>query len=865
MFRKEFSDDKKNSLREKLPSGRGARGVWPWLFLMAWRDSRRNKSRLLLFISSIILGIAALVAIYSLGDNLKKDIDNQAAGLLGADLQISTNKPVTDTIKQLLDSIGENRSEERSFASMVLFPKSQGTRLVQVKALQGVFPYYGELETEPATAGKGFRNAQAALVDKTLMLQYDAKVGDSVKVGSVTFVIAGTLLKAPGQTGLSTSVAPTVYIPLTYLEQTGLSQKGSRINYKFYYQIAKGVNIDALTKKLEPRLDKEGLNYETVETQKQQTGRSFSDLTSFLSLVGFIALLLGCVGVASAIHIYVREKISSIAILRCLGVKAKEAFLIYLIQIVGIGFIGAVAGSLLGSVIQQFLPHVLKEFVSVEITTGISWRAIGQGIVLGVIISLLFALLPLISLRKISPLNTLRVSFSDDTKGKDPLKWLVYFLILLFIVGFTYLQLHDFKKALYFTIGVLVAFIVLVAMAQLLMYLVRKFFPSSWSYLWRQGLANLFRPNNQTIILIVSIGLGTAFICTLFSVQSLLLSRVTLSASGNQPNMVLFDIQSGQRDPVAAIARQHHLPIIQQVPIINMRLVAVNNRTSTTSQSDTVNNFGGRIFSREYRVTYRDSLTASEKITDGKWSGNIDATGTIYVSLEQGWAKRQKLKLGDTLVFNVQGTPVSTIIGSFREVDWNRIQTNFLVVFPKGVLEDAPQFHVLLTRVASEQASARFQQAIVRRFPNVSIIDLALILKTLDEILEKISFVIRFMAGFSILTGIIVLIASVLISKYQRIRESVLLRTLGANRKQILVITGLEYFFLGALASATGILLSLAGTWALAKYTFKTPFIVNMLPLLIVFVLICLLTIIIGLLNSRGVLKKSPLEILRGE
>jgi putative ABC transport system permease protein len=337
---------------------------------MAWRDSRRNRSRLLLFISSIILGIAALVAIYSLGDNVRKDIDAQAAGLIGAD-----------------------------FASMVYFPKSEGTRLVQIRALKGEFPYYGALETAPAEAGKSFRTTQAALVDKTLMLQYNAKVGDSIKVGNVSFLIAGTLLKGPGQTGLSTSVAPPVYIPLDYLEQTGLSQKGSRINYRFYYKYDKGVNIQQLVKSIEPRLDKEGFNYNTIESQKENTGRSFADLTNFLSLVGFIALLLGCIGVASAIHIYIKEKVSSIAILRCLGVKAKQAFLIYLIQIVGIGLVGALAGAVLGTVIQQFLPLVLKDFIAVEITTGISWVAIAQGIALGVFISLLFALLPLYASR----------------------------------------------------------------------------------------------------------------------------------------------------------------------------------------------------------------------------------------------------------------------------------------------------------------------------------------------------------------------------------------------------------------------------------------------------------------------------------
>jgi putative ABC transport system permease protein len=830
---------------------------------MAWRDSRRNISRLLLFISSIVLGIAALVAIYSLGDNVRKDVDVQAASLIGADLEISSNKPVESSMQRLLDSLGDRRSEERYFASMILFTKNQGTRLVQVRALQGEFPYYGELETAPQQAGKSFRNRKAALVDKTLMLQYNAKPGDSIKVGEVTFEIAGTLLKAPGQTGLSSSVAPAVYIPLSYLEQTGLSQKGSRINYRFYYKYDKPVNIQQLVKRIEPRLLKEGLNYETVESQKEDTGRSFNDLSNFLSLVGFIALLLGCIGVASAIHIYIKEKIPTIAILRCLGAKSMQAFLIYLIQIVSIGFIGAVIGAVLGTVVQQFLPLVLKDLIAVEITTAISWKAIGEGIALGVFISLLFALLPLISLRKISPLNTLRISFNETSIIKDKAKWLVYALILLFIVCFTYLQLNSWVRSLFFTAGVIVAFLILVLIAMLMMWLVRKFFPSSWSYLWRQGLANLYRPNNQTIILIVSIGLGTAFICILFSVESILLNRITLSASGNQPNMVLFDIQSQQKQQVATLAMQHGLPVIQEVPIVNMRLDEINGKSAINlTGADSLNARG--LFSREYRVTYRDSLTASEKITKGKWTGTT-ANGTIYISLEQGWARRQKIAIGDTLIFNVQGSLVTTVVGSFREVDWNRIQTNFLVVFPKGVLEDAPQFHVLLTRVNDEQSSAHFQQAVVRQFANVSVIDLGLVLKTLDDILQRIGFVIKFMAGFSIVTGLVVLVASVLISKYQRIRESVLLRTLGASRKQILVITALEYLFLGALASATGILLSLAGSWALAKYLFKTSFTAEPLPLLIVFVSICLLTVIIGLMNSRAVLGKPPLEVLRKE
>jgi len=833
---------------------------------MAWRDSRRNRSRLLLFVSSIILGIAALVAIYSLGYNMQQEIDNQAASLLGADLEISSNKEVSPAIQKMADSLGDQRSEERSFTSMIYFPKTSASRLVQVRALNGSYPYYGDLETLPETAARAFRKGQAALVDQTLMLQYNAKAGDSVKVGNTAFVIAGSLQSAPGQTGLSASVAPIVYIPLPYLQQTGLSQKGSRISYKYFFKFNKAINMEALVERIKPRLEKEGLNYDTVESQKEDTNRSLRDLTQFLALVSFIALLLGCIGVASAIHIYVREKIGAVAILRCLGAQGRQAFLIYLLQIVVVGFIGSVMGAGLGTIIQQFLPLVLKDFLPVAISTAISWKAIAQGIALGIIISFLFALLPLISIRNVSPLNTLRLSIQPLSLFKDPVKWLVYGGILLFVFGFSYLQLNEWRKALFFSLGVIIAFLILVGMAALLMRAVRRFFPYSWSYLWRQGLANLFRPNNQTTILIVAIGLGTALICTLFSIQSILLNRVNLSASGNQPNTVLFDIQTAQKEKVLALAKGQGLPVNGTVPIVNMRLEGINQITAQALENDSTIKMQKWVFSREYRVTFRDTLSISEKLTKGKWTGNIDKeTGTVYISVEERFAKRNSVDIGDTMVFNVQGSLVPTIVGSLREVDWNRIQTNFLVVFPKGVLEEAPQFHVLLTRVANKEASARFQQAVVQQFPNVSIIDLGLVLSVLDKLLHKVGFVIRFMAGFSIITGLVVLIASVLISKYQRMQETVLLRTLGASRRQIFYITALEYFFLGALAAITGIALSLAGSWMLAKFSFETSFSPQWFYLFLVFLSICGLTVFIGLANSRAVVRRPPLEILREE
>jgi putative ABC transport system permease protein len=837
-----------------------------WLLIMAWRDSRRNRSRLFLFISSIILGIAALVATFSFGYNLQQDIDKQAKTLVGADLVIESNKKVNDRTEKLLDTLGDKQSQERTFASMVYFTKNNGTRLVQVRALQGEYPYYGSLETMPSTAGKNFRNERKALVDKTLMLQFDAKPGDSIQVGDVTFEIAGALNKAPGRTGLSTTVAPPVYIPLQYLEQTGLLQKGSRVSYNYYYKYDGEVDIEKIISSIEPRLQEAGLDYDTVDERKRNTGRSFEDFTQFLTLISFIALLLGCIGVASSIHIYIREKISSIAILRCLGVNSAQAFLIYLIQIACIGLAGAVIGATLGTVIQKILPTVFKDFLPVEITMVISWRAIIQGIALGVMISVLFGLLPLVSVRNISPLYTLRLSFETVRPLRDPLKWLIWLFIFLFVAGFTWWQIESPGQALVFTFSILAAFMLLAAVAKLQMALVRRFFPSSWNYLWRQGFANLYRPNNQTLILVITIGLGALFIGTLYFIQSILVNRVSLSASGNQPNMVLFDIQSSQKEEVTALAKNFRLPLIQQVPIVTMRVEEINGKTAEEAKKDTAFKVSRRAFDGEFRVTYRDTLTDSEKLKTGKLGAPVKSPGDmIYISMEERYAQRINVKIGDSILFNVQGALVPTVIGSLREVDWNRVQTNFRVVFPSGVLEKAPQFHVLVTRVSSPQESAKFQQAAVRSFPNVSIIDLGLILSVLDDVLSKIAFVIRFMAAFSIITGVVVLIASVLISKYQRIQESVLLRTLGASRKQILVINALEYFFLGGLAAATGILLSLAGSWALAKYRFESSFTPQWWPVAILFLSISLLTVLIGLINSRSILNKPPLEVLRRE
>lgn len=839
-----------------------------WLLKMAWRDSRRNRARLLLFISSIIVGIAALVAINSFSENLQKDINGEAKNLLGADLQIESNRPAADSIQSFFDTLGGERASSVNFISMVFFPESEGTRLADIRALEGAYPFYGTMLTEPASAFQTFQSGKKALVDKTLMYSYNLQPGDSIKVGEVVFEIEGQLNSTPGRAGVASTVAPVVIIPQQYLGATELIQLGSRVDYNYYVKYSPETDVEALVETHKERFRELGLRFDTVEERKEDIGEAFSNMATFLNLVGFIALLLGCIGVASSVHIYIKDKLSTVAVLRCLGASGRQAFLIYLLQILFMGLLGAIIGAILGSLLQLILPMILSDFLPINnVSKDLSLTAVFQGIITGLGIAVLFALIPLLSIRRISPLRSLRASFDGDTVGRDYLQWGVYGLIFLFVLGFSFVQTGGAREAIFFPISIVVAFLILAGMARLVMVLVKRFFPSNWSYVWRQSLANLFRPNNQTLILIVSIGLGTGLISTLFFTQDLLLEQVKLSGSGDRPNMILWDIQSPQKEAVTQLSQDYDLPLMQQVPIVTMSLDNINGITKSMNLKDTARENGIRrwVFNREYRVTYRDTLIDSETIKDGEWHGDKPDDGKVYVSIADNIADDMNAEVGTKLVFNVQGTLVETEVSSIREVDFNRVQTNFMVVFPNDVLEQAPQFHVIVSKVESVEQSARFQQALVKQFPNVSVIDLTQILQTVDDVLGKVSFVIRFMALFSILTGLLVLISSVILSKYQRIQESVLLRTIGASRSQILWINALEYLLLGSLATLTGILLSIVGSWLLAKFSFQIPFSINAIPPIVTFITITGLTILIGLFNSREIVSKPPLEVLRKE
>ena len=835
-----------------------------WLLKMALRDGRSSGPKLLLFMASIVLGIAAVVAIQSFGENLKENISQQSREMMGADYIIDSDNPPNEKVQGIIDSLGGPAAQEINFASMVAF-ESGGTKLARVKGIKGDWPIYGTVETDPAEAAQSFLDKGGALVDATLMLQFNLKPGDSIKVGRIKLPITGKLISVPGRSAIATSVAPPVFIPYRFLEETGLIQTGSRVEYEYYFRAEPGMSMHKLSKELDPVLDAEGADLDTHSSTSDRIGDNYQTFGSFLNLVAFIALLLGCVGIASSINIYIRGKLRSVAVLRCVGATRRQTFIIYLIQVAGMGLLGGILGSFLGIVMQHLFPILVREFLPVEVAIKLSWPSIFMGILLGVVMSVMFAMIPLLGIWYVSPLQALRISDEEPAASRRA-RFIVLGGILVFIFIFSLWLLEEWVYALSFVGGLVVSFAILAGVAVMLMRLIKRFFPTSLGFVARQSLLNLFRPHNQTLTLVLTIGMGAFLLSTLYFTRDYLLEKVDFGGNESAANMILLDVQSGQKQAVAKTLRANELPVKEQIPIVTMKVKGIKGVSARELEKDTASELNDWVLHHEFRVTYRDSLIGSEVIASGDWVPEASADERpIPVSVSESFAEDALVEVGDALTFDVQGVRMKVRVASIRKVDWTRMQMNFSLVFPKGVLEDAPQFHVITTSVPDASASAQIQQELVRKFPNVSIFDLRQMLTMVEDILNKISWVISFMAFFSILTGIIVLIGAVRTSKYQRIRESVLLRTIGARAKQILRITALEYFYLGILGTLTGLLLGVVSSGLLAWLVFDAVFAPSLLPFIVMIPGITALVVIIGLSNSQAVIKSPPLKVLRKE
>jgi len=845
---------------------------WRFIARLAWRESRTARRQLLLYMSSISLGVGALVAIDSIADNVRGAVRSQARQVMGGDVTFSSDQRFPDSLRAALDSAtrapGIARGTAVTFTSMAYAPRTQVTRLSQVRAVGPTYPPFGEVTSEPEGMWAVLQQRPTALVSPGTLIALNARVGDTLSIGYMQFEIVGTTNSVPGDPGLASAIGPRVFIGEKYVASTQLLGFGSRATFETIVRLPDGVQSPKWVAPLRPRFQNAHIRVRTVVQQEQNMTDAIARLADFLGIVGMTALLLGGIGVASGVNAFVSRKVDTVAVLRCVGATGGQVLALYVAQAALMGFAGAAIGAAIGVAIQFTLPSLVRGLLPLDVAVTVVPKAVGLGLAIGVWVALVFALRPLLALRRVSPLQALRrdAAALERARLRDVPSHLVNAGLVASVILLAVSRADTAARGLLVAGGIGVSLVLLWASASALSYAARRVAARRVPYLIRQGVANLYRPANQTRSVVLALGFGAFLVSTLYLVQSNLLGQFHRSAEAARGNVVFFDIQEDQRSAIDSMLAASRERVISQTPIVTMRIRAFNGRTPeawAAQKGISARNWAVR---REYRSTYRDTLVTTEKVTAGRWFARPRAGTTDTVpemSLEQDVADELQVGVGDTLTWDVQGVSVSARVTSLREVNWGRFEPNFFAVFQPRALRDAPQTFVVVAAVATDTAIARLQRDVVTRYPNISSVDLSLVRRTIGEIIDRITIAVRFLALFSLGMAVPVLFSAVAATRRDRLREGVLLKTLGATRAQIGRILLAEYALLGMLGALTGMVLSFGGAWALVTFVFDGTFAPAIAPAAAIAALMMTLAVTIGLAMGREVFRETPIAALR--
>ena len=852
-------------------TGRSQPRLPGWVMRMAWRDSRGKRLLLLLFTFSIVFGIGSIVAINSLRENLQRIVDEQSRSLLGADAVFQTRRPPEAELLAFIQQLPGKKIEEMRFRSMAIFPgANDASRFVQVRAINGLLPLYGEMELAPAPSeSNAMPGPDEAFVEESILLQLGLQTGDIIRLGDKTYPIAAALIRMAGESEVTGFFAPRIYVPMRGIEQTGLIQTGSIIRYRTYIGVDED-QVDSLIRQI--KAEEKGLivenaaRVETVADRRRSIERILNNLLDFLNLIGFSALLLGGIGIIGAVNVYLQAKRETIAILRCLGASSRQAFSIYLVQMLIFGMAGALAGTVLGVGVQFLLPPLIQSFIPFEVEMRISFSSILTGLGFGWFVVLCSALIPLLSIRHISPLRAIRASVEPPRRSsRDPLVWLTGSLLLLGLLAFTLIQSRQALFAVAFVAGLLVTLLLLGGVAYLLRHLLRRLPSAAAPYPYRVALSNLYRPNNRTLLMIVSLGMGVLLINLLLLTRDGLLDQVDIEPTDDAANVILLDVQPDQLEGVVKLLIQNDLPPADILPVITMRVEKLKGIPLKEWKNMKDSPVSDWVYTWEFRNTYQDHILDNAEIAAGEFVPRHDGDPPYPISVSDNIVDDLGISVGDAITWNVQGVPVESFVSSIRQVQWKAGRQNFSVVFPLGSIEAAPTVYAISVKTRDRLQTAQLQNSLTSGYANVSLIDLSLVFDSINQILDKAAFVIKFMAGFTVATGLVVLAGALLGSRYQRLQESVLFRTLGASTSFIRTVLSLEFVLLGAIASLSGILLSWIAAWALFRFVFDLPLAINPPGALLLALILTGLTLFTGWLTSRGIASQPPLVILRKE
>ncbi len=835
--------------------------------VMALREMRSSWQRLLFFFICIAIGVGAIVALRSVIQSVRHTFAGEARSLIAADAIINSNTPlkpeVIAKIDERLTAAGAESTRSIELATMARSAdRADGrARMVELRAVEEGFPYYGSMKlADGAPYSHALLQDFGVLVRPELLAQLDVAVGDGLTIGSQRFTIRGVIQAEPGRRLGGFSIGPRVFVDVADLGKTGLMAYGSRTAMQRLLKVP-DKTLDKLVVDLRADFKNEFARVRSYKATEDDIGEEFQRAENYLSLVGLVIVILGGIGVSSVTRVFVQQKMRSIAVLKCVGASSSQLLAIYVAQVAVLGLAGSALGVVMAALAMRAIPSLLAGVSpGVEINYALTLPAILQGLGIGLLVSLLFSLVPLLDVRHVKPSLLLR----DEARSHRPdaLQIIVTAVVVGGLVGLTVWQAGSWRIGSVVAAGFAGTAIVLHLAGSLLIRLIRPL-ARTRSFALRHAVLQLSRPGSQMRIVLLSVGLGSFFIIGVRSLQENLVAQFAVNIAADSPDMFLLDIQRDQVDAVrAAITASGPAGAPRLLPVMRARVVGVSGRELNLENYEDVRGRGS--LGREYTITYRAALEPNETVVAGKmWDPT--ASEEPEVSVEQFISEQFKINPGDTIRFDILGRVVSAKVTSIRSVEWSDSRAGgFMFLFRPGVIEKAPHSFIGFLRGPQDAAArARLQAALVAAAPNVSVIDGREILDAIKTVVDNVTLAVTVVGTLVLLSGLLILIGAVAMTKFRRVYEAAIFKTLGATRGLIAAVLLFEYGLLGVLAGTIGAGGAIVLTWAISKYALDIPFRPLIGTSAIGVVATTLIVAAIGVISSWEVLQRKPLATLR--
>jgi len=813
--------------------------------------------------------VGSIVALRSLIQNLTKVVGNDARALMTADIEISSTNDFSPTDLATIDEtvnklpIVEARDENTSTAIMARpsDPANETLEFIELKGVEPAFPLVG---TFNLSSGEPFDHKllknNGAVIARVLLEQLNVKLGDKLRIGQGEFQIRATFDEEPGGSS-GFRLGPRVFVDKKAFDAAGISRNTSRVRRRILYRTSD--NPTELVAALRESLKGTTIQVNSYREQQENLGDNFARVENYLSLTGLLILVLGGVGVWNVARAFVEQKRKTVAVLKCLGASGMRVITVYLLQILTLGMIGSLFGVVLAQCGLWLANWRFADALPAKMSYAVNLTAAWQGIVLGVLISLLFSALPLLQIRLIKPKLLLRDESNVSISRLDWTRWIFAAICLGVLLALAIWQAGSVTVGAFFLVGLGATGLVLYVAAVVLTWLLKKA-RRLGSFPFRQAVNSMYRPGNQTRIILLAVGLGAFVVLAVQAMQMNLVREFDFSRNERLPSLIFIDIQKSQIDALLQNIEQRLGEKPDAIPTVRARIAFINGESIDYQQRE-IRQQQGQI-GREFAVTYRDNVEDNESIISGAWWPAGQASETPEVSVEENMAETLKLQPGDSMTFDISGRKITARVASIRKIDVRNTRTAFVFVFRPGVLETAPQTYMatVLKHVPSTDRQ-RLQRDVLDRFPNVQIFDVADIVAAVNRLVSNFVIAISFVGSFVLLSGILILIGSVALTKSARIYENAILKTLGAPRRTLLTILFAEYGLLGLLAGSIATLFAVSLSYAVSRYLMNIEWEFDPVLTLAGVGVTTLLVMFVGVTASFDVLFRKPLAILRSQ